>query len=136
MNANLSAELYWMTLTALLTGLLWLPYILNQILCMGMWKALSNSDSAQVVRADWARRAAAAHTNAVENLVVFAPLAIAVHLLGVGSELTATAAAAYFFLRVAHYVVYMLAVPVLRTLLFAGGVACQVTLAVAVLGAA
>ena len=88
-----------------------------------------------MVRADWARRAAAAHTNAVENLVVFAPLAIAVHLLGVGSELTATAAA-YFFLRVAHYVVYMLAVPVLRTLLFAGGVACRVTLAVAVLGAA
>ena len=136
MNANLSTELYWMTLTALLTGLLWLPYILNQILSMGMWKALSNSDSAQVVRSAWARRAAAAHTNAVENLVVFAPLAIAVHLLGAGTESTATAAAAYFFLRVAHYIAYLLGVPVLRTLLFAAGVACQVTLAVAVLGAA
>ena len=28
---NLSPELYWLTLTALMTGLLWIPYILQRM---------------------------------------------------------------------------------------------------------
>tara|TARA_A100001037_G_scaffold291269_1_gene305164 strand:- start:217 stop:621 length:405 start_codon:yes stop_codon:yes gene_type:complete len=129
-----SPEIYWVCATALLTGLLWLPYIGNQLFLMGPWRAVANSDPRAVERSPWAARAAAAHRNAVENLVIFAPLAIGVHVVGVGSEMTATACLVYFWARVGHYVTYLLGVPVVRTLSFALGVVCQIVLAAAVLG--
>ena len=131
-----SPEIYWLTVTALVTGLLWLPYIGNQLLLMGLWQAVRNSDPAAVERSAWAMRAAAAHRNAVEYLVVFAPLALAVHTLGVSSETTALACMVYFWARVGHYVVYLFGIPLLRTLLFAVGVVCQLALAAALLGVA
>ena len=131
-----SPEIYWLTVTALVTGLLWLPYIGNQLLLMGLWQAVRISDPAAVERAAWAMRAAAAHRIAVENLVVFAPLALAVHTLGVSSETTALACMVYFWARVGHYVVYLFGIPLLRTLLFAVGVVCQLALAAALLGVA
>ncbi|MCH9670820.1 MAG: MAPEG family protein [Gammaproteobacteria bacterium] len=134
MPSTTTPELYWLTLTAVMTALLWLPYILNQIVRMGLMPALTNSNPAATERSDWARRATAAHNNAVENLVVFTALALAVHLTGTGNETTGTACMIYFIVRAAHYIVYVLGVPVLRTLLFAAGVGCQLTLAGAVLG--
>ena len=133
MQAINSPEIYWLTLTTLMTGLLWLPYIANQLIVMGPWRAVSNSDPEAVQRSDWAKRATAGHRNAVENLVVFAPLAIAVHVSGVGSETTATACMVYFWVRSAHYLIYILAIPVLRTLMFAAGVVCQLLLVAALL---
>ena len=44
MQAINSPEIYWLTLTTLMTGLLWLPYIANQLIVMGPWRAVSNSD--------------------------------------------------------------------------------------------
>ena len=35
-------ELYWLTLTALMTGLLWVPYILDRIMVRGTTGALAN----------------------------------------------------------------------------------------------
>lgn len=134
MQSAAPPEIYWLTLTALLTTVLWLPYIVNQILRMGLWAALSNSDSNAVVRSPWALRAAAAHRNGVENLAVFAPLAIAVQLLNVGTATTAMACMIYFIARIAHYLVYILGIPVVRTLVFAVGVGCQLVLVAAILG--
>ena len=66
--------------------------------------------------------------------MIFAPLALAVHILEAGSAATALSSGAYFAFRVAHAFVYTLGVPYLRTLAFAGGVVCQGVLALAVLG--
>ena len=71
--------------------------------------------------AAWDQRAQRAHANAVENLGVFAPAALAVHVLNRGDALTAAACSLYFFSRLLHYVVYSAGVPVLRTLAFFGG---------------
>ena len=79
-------------------------------------------------------RSKRAHYNAVENLAVFAPLVLIVAVSGTGSALTATAAAAYFFLRLAHYLIHLAAVPVLRTLVFLGGWVCQMLLGLTALG--
>jgi len=38
----MSRELMWLTLTVILTGLLWIPYILDRILVRGLMGAMAN----------------------------------------------------------------------------------------------
>lgn len=132
MTNAMSAELYWLLWTTVLTGLLWMPHIMQIILKIGMPAALSEGGGVEPGE-DWSKRAKKAHANAVENLAVFAPLAIAVHVLDAGTALTAAAAATYFGLRAAHFVIYTLGVPYLRTLVFLGASVCQLILAFALL---
>ena len=130
----LQPELFWLTLTCLLTGLLWVPYILQLIVQLGPVQAIWDPTGAHPHDADWALRAKRAHYNAVENLAVFAPLVLIVVLTDAQSALTSTAAAAYFSFRVAHYLIHLAAVPVIRTVVFLGGWACQMALGLSVLG--
>lgn len=132
----MSPEIYWLTATALITAVMWVPYILNILMEMGIAPALLRRSGDNPGEAAWAKRAQRAHLNAVENLAVFAPLALAVHLVGAGSETTALVAMAYFWLRLATYIVHVAGIPIVRTLLFAGGVICQFVLGFAVLAAA
>lgn len=127
-------ELTWLAAIVLLTSLMWVPYILNRLAEHGLWPALRNPAPDAPPEADWAHRMMQAHANAVENLVLFAPLVIAVVMLGRTSETTALAAAVYFFARLAHFVVYSLGVPLVRTLAFATGWAACVYLGLVVLG--
>mgnify|MGYP000959100373 CR=1 FL=1 len=113
MPLPLTPELYWLTLTCLMTGLFWVPYILQLILQLGPVRAIWDPTGAHPHDADWALRAKRAHYNAVENLVVFAPLVLVVTLTGTGTPLTATAAAAYLVLRLAHYLIHTAALPVI-----------------------
>lgn len=131
----LPPELLWLGRVALLTGLLWVPYILQLIVQLGLVKAIWDPTGAHPHDADWALRAKRAHYNAVENLAVFAPLALIVGLTGIGTAATATASALYFWLRLAHYLIHTAAIPVIRTLVFLGGFACQAVLALRILGA-
>ncbi|HEY8119226.1 MAG TPA: MAPEG family protein, partial [Methylophilaceae bacterium] len=80
----------------------------------------------------WAQRMMAAHTNAVENLVIFAPLVLATQDLSIATPATAFACALYFWSRLVHYVVYTLGIPVLRTLAFVGGFVAQAILVLAI----
>jgi uncharacterized MAPEG superfamily protein len=129
-----SSELTSATLTAAFTGLLWVPIIVNRLKEMGPWKALTNPQPDVRPEADWAYRLANAHRNAIENLVVFAPLAIIVHVLGAGSPLTAGAATVFLYARMTHAVIYTFGVPLLRTIAFAIGFGCQMILAGRILG--
>lgn len=123
-----SPELTYTALSAALTAGLWMPIIANRLREMGVWKALKNPEPDVRPRAAWAYRLAHAHRNAVENLVVFAPLALAVHMLGLGTAGTATAAALFFWSRLAHAVIYTFGVPLLRTVAFLIGFGAQVTM--------
>jgi uncharacterized MAPEG superfamily protein len=125
---SLSPELTYTSLSAALTGSLWIPIILNRLREMGVLKALKNPEPDLRPHANWAYRLACAHRNAIENLVVFAPLALTVHLLGVGTPVTAWAAALFFWSRVAHALIYTLGVPLLRTVAFVVGFGAQLTL--------
>ena|SRR5436190_9286311 len=117
----MSRELYWLTLTLALTLSFWIPYVLNRIVVRGLGGTFANPSREAKPLAAWAQRAQAAHANAVENLVVFAPAALAVHVMNLGNSLTAFACALYFFSRLVHFVVYTAGIPVLRTLAFFGG---------------
>ena len=133
-NPSMSPELFYTALAALFTGVMWIPIVLNRLREVGIWPALQNPQPDAHAKAAWAYRLANAHRNAIENLVVFAPLAIAVHVLGLGNAQTAAAAAIFFFARVAHAVIYAAGIPVLRTIAFAVGFICHVVLAARVLG--
>lgn len=130
----MTTELYWLIIVSLLTSIMWVPYILNRIAVRGLMAAMGNPSADDKPHADWAERAICAHRNAVENLVIFAALVLATHVLGAGTELTATMSMLYCAARVIHYVIYVAGIPVARTLTFALGFVAQLVLALNLLG--
>jgi uncharacterized MAPEG superfamily protein len=128
----MTPELFWLTLTVIFTGLLWVPYILNRITVRGLFGSMANPSRTDKPHAEWANRLMFAHDNAVENLVVFAPLVLILAQLDYSDKTTVYACAVYFWARVAHLVVYTLGLPVFRTLAFAVGFAAQAVLALAI----
>ena len=132
----MSRELLWLTLTVILTGLLWIPYVLDRIMTRGLMGAMANPSRNDTPQSAWAQRLYFAHTNAVENLVIFAPLVLILNAMQHSTESTAIACAVYFWARLAHVIVYALGIPVFRTLVFAVGFVAQVTLVLAIFGKA
>jgi uncharacterized MAPEG superfamily protein len=130
----MSKELYWLVLTVAMTGLLWAPYILDRCAVRGLMGAMADPSPGDKPQSAWAQRMMAAHANAVENLVVFAPLVLVTQALNVHSAATAFACALYFWCRLAHVAVYTAGIPVLRTLAFAGGWIAQVILVLTIAG--
>ena len=130
----MSRELMWLTLTVILTGLMWIPYILDRIMVRGLMGAMANPSRNDKPQSAWAQRLYFAHTNAVENLVIFAPLVLILDTMGHSTMSTALACAVYFWARLAHAIVYLLGIPVLRTLAFAVGFLAQAALVLAVFG--
>jgi uncharacterized MAPEG superfamily protein len=128
----MSSELFWLTLTVAMTGLFWVPYTLDRIAVRGLMGAMTNPSASDKSQSPWARRMMAAHTNAVENLVIFAPLVLTAQALSIATATTAFACALYFWSRLAHGIVYTLGIPVLRTLSFAAAFAAQVLLVLAI----
>ena len=124
----MNTELRYLALVSVLTGLLWVPYILNEIMVRGLLDAVGYPDNPRPL-ARWAQRLKAAHYNAVENLVVFAALVLVAGVAGIHDPAIATAAAVYFWARVVHAAAYTLAVPWVRTLSFVVGFAMQMWIA-------
>lgn len=131
----MTRELFWLSLTVILTGLLWIPYIINRTQVRGLSGAMGNPTRNDKPQAEWANRLMFAHDNAVENLVIFAPLVLILNAIDYSSSTTVLACAVYFWARVAHVIVYTMGVPVLRTLAFSVGFIAQATLALTILRA-
>lgn len=66
----------------------------------------------------WASRAKRAHANMVENLAPFVALVLVTHVAGKANATTALGATLFFWGRVAHFLVYTLGIPYLRTAVF------------------
>jgi len=130
----MSKELYWLILTVAMTGLLWVPYILDRIMVRGTMGAMANPSPTDAPQSAWAQRMNASHANTVENLVVFAPLVLTAQALNIHTGSTAFACALFFWCRLIYVVVYTAGMPVLRTLAFTGGFVAQVILVLAIFG--
>lgn len=128
----MTRELFWLTLTVIFTGLLWVPYILNRCQVRGLSGTLANPSRNDKPQAEWANRLMFAHDNAVENLVIFAPLVLILNAIDYSTKWTVLACAVYFWSRVIHLIVYTLGVSVLRTLTFLIGFFAQAVLALAI----
>lgn len=128
----MTRELFWLTLTVILTGLMWVPYILNRLQVRGLSGAMANPSRSDKPQTEWANRLMFAHDNAVENLVIFAPLVLILNAADYSTQWTVLACAVYFWARLAHAIVYAVGVPVIRTVTFTVGFFAQAVLALAV----
>jgi len=126
-------EIYWLVLTIILTSVVWIPYVLNRIYEHKLIPALKNPNRDSRPKSAWANRMMYAHENAVENLVLFAPLVILISYLQLSTSTTITASMIYFFGRLAHTVIYTLGIPYVRTLSFAIAWGAQFYLAIIIL---
>ena len=128
----MTIELEMLAWTAVLTLIIWIPYILAHLLNVGPLTALTYKADGTPLP-DWAERAKKAHYNAIEGLAPFAALVLVAHAAGVSNEATQAAATAYFWLRVAHYIAYAVGIPFGRTLTFAGTWLSQICIAYQIL---
>jgi uncharacterized MAPEG superfamily protein len=125
-------EMFWLVLTVAMTGLMWVPYILDRIAVRGVLGAMANPSPSDKPQSAWAQRLIAAHRNALENLVIFAPLVLAAQAISITTPATAFACALYFWSRLVHAVTYTLGIPGLRTLAFTGGLIAQANLVLSI----
>lgn len=128
-------EIAALTSVALFTSVMWVPYVTARSSTLGVWGVLDYPPRQEDPPRPpaWADRARRAHVNAVENLVLFGVLVLAVEHAGGGDGTTALAAWTYLGARIGHWALYLAGVPVLRTLSFLVGWVCQLVLATYVL---
>jgi uncharacterized MAPEG superfamily protein len=117
----MSTDLKYLAFTAILTASLWIPYVIAQVTTNGPLKPQNYVDPTPRPLPLWGKRADRAYVNAVETFAPFAALVIAVHLAGKANAMTAFWAMSYFWLRLAHAVVYLVGIPYLRTVIFTLG---------------
>lgn len=130
MKSTMTSEIYWLTLSAVYTVLLIVPYAAVRIRRIGFLRLFASPlPGDDPFQQEWAHRAYRAHMNAIENIAVFAPLALAVVVTDSGNEVTAQACAIYFWARFVHAPVYIFNTPYVRTIAFFIGVGACFTLA-------
>jgi uncharacterized MAPEG superfamily protein len=124
----MKTEIQYLVYVAALTGLLWIPYVLDRFKVWGIADTVGYPANPKPLDS-WAERLRKAHANAVENLVVFAALILAAQALQVSNSVTAAAAMLYFWGRVVHVIAYTFAMPWVRTLGFTAGFVAQALVA-------
>lgn len=124
----MKTELYYLALVTVLTGVLWIPYIVDRLFVRGLADAVGYPENPKP-QSPWAQRLVKAHANAVENLVVFAALVLLASALGISGAAIATSSMVYFWARVVHAAAYTFAIPWLRTLAFTVGFLSQACIA-------
>jgi uncharacterized MAPEG superfamily protein len=111
-EANLmTTDLWYLALTAMLTAALWIPYIICQVMTNGPLSGENYTDPAPRPVPLWGQRAHRAYLNAVECFAPFAALVVVAQIAGKTNAMTAFWAMSFFWLRLAHAVVYWAAVP-------------------------
>ena len=131
----MKTELFYLLLTAILTGVLWIPVVIGYVVSRGPLTPEVYRKAPTSPLPDWVNRANRAHLNAVENFAQFAAVVLIAHAVGVSTPTTATCAAVYFYARLAHSVVHISGFGLLmaRTVLFTIGWIAFITFALVVL---
>jgi len=117
----MTIDLRYLAYTAILTAALWIPYVIAQLVTNGPLKPANYVDPAQRPLPLWGKRADRAYVNAVECFAPFAALVIIAQVAGKANAMTAFWTICFFWLRLAHAAVYLLAVPYVRTVVFTLG---------------
>jgi uncharacterized MAPEG superfamily protein len=125
---KMTTELRYLAFTALLTASLWIPYVVVQVMTNGPLIPDNYVDPKPRTLPFWGQRADRAYLNAVETFAPFAALVLVVQACGKADAITGFWAISYFWLRVAHAVVYLAGWPYIRTLIFTLGWICVVGL--------
>ncbi len=111
----MSIELTMLVWSVVLCLVLVLPYGTGMTLTYGLGAVAGNREDVPELTG-WIGRARRAHANMIENLVPFAAVVLAAQAAGKTGALTALGAQLFFWLRLAHAVIYIVGIPYLRTL--------------------
>ena len=87
----------------------------------GIAWGLSNRVDNPSEPSDWGGRANRAAKNMAENLMLFICIVVIVQTSGHSGEMSALGAMVFFYSRVAHAILYVAGITVLRSLAFFGG---------------
>lgn len=117
----MTTDLTYLGYTAMLTALLWIPYVTAQVATNGFLTPGNYRDPTPRPVPLWGKRADRAYLNAVETFAPFAALVLILHVTGKANAATAFWSMFFFWARASHAVVFLLAIPFLRTLLFTAG---------------
>ena len=120
----MTTELTYLAYTAILTAALWIPDITSQVQTNGFLRPQNYVDPTPRPVPLWGQRAHRAYLNSVEVFAPFAALVLTIHVTDQANSTTAFLCMAFFWLRVVHAIVYWLAVPYIRTIVFTLGFFC------------
>ena len=104
----MTTELWYLFLTSVLLTVLWIPYIIGQVMNNGPLQPeeyVELRDGSNLPA--WVRRANRAHVNLVEQFGAFAGVVVVANLMGLSNSTTQIAAMAFFWARVAHAIVML-----------------------------
>jgi uncharacterized MAPEG superfamily protein len=110
----MTPELLYLVWSAALTVVLALIAVSGATLEVGLPRLAGNRENMPEM-SSWAGRAARAHRNMLENLVLFAVLVFAARLANVSNATTLLGTQLFFWGRVAHGIIYIAGIPWLRT---------------------
>ncbi len=113
----MTIDLLMLTWTAILCGVLFLPYVLCRIKVWGLVATVGYPKDPPALP-NWAQRANRAHLNLVENIGPFAALVLVAHISGAADAATALGATLFFWARLIQAVVHIFGIPWVRTLAF------------------
>jgi uncharacterized MAPEG superfamily protein len=131
----MKTELLYLLLTAILTGVLWIPVVIGYVSSGRRLTPSAYKVAPTTPLPDWVNRANRAHLNAVENFAPFAVVVLIAQATGVSSNVTVSCAAIYFYARLAHALIHIsgFGLFVARTVIFTVAWLAFITFAVVVL---
>ena len=103
----MKSELLYLLLSAILTGVLWIPVVIGYVVSRGALTPAAYKTAPTSALPDWVNRANRAHLNAVESLAPFAVVVLVAQFMGVSTAVTQTCAAVYFYARLAHAAIHI-----------------------------
>ena len=117
----MTTDLTYLAYTAILTGSLWIPYVISQVVTNGFLTPANYTDPTPRPVPTWGKRADRTLMNAVEVFAPFAALVLVAHVGGKANDSTAFWSMFFFWARLLHAVVYLAGVPYIRTVVFTAG---------------
>lgn len=122
----MTPDLTYLAYSALLLGVLWIPYFVGQTMANGFLTPENYRDPTMPDAPLWVQRANRAHINNVQVFAPFAALVLIAHITGQSNAMTALWCMVFFWARLAHAVVYLLGIPYIRTIAFLIGFAALI----------
>ena len=111
----MTPELMYLVWSAALTVVLVVIAVVGATGEVGLPKLAGNREGGLPEMAGWAGRAARAHRNMLESLVLFAILVLTAKAAGISNAMTLLGAQLFFWGRLAHAAIYIAGIPWLRT---------------------
>ncbi|MCA9521421.1 MAG: MAPEG family protein [Myxococcales bacterium] len=128
----MTIDLWMLVATAALQWALIMAVATPNLLLKGLsWGFGNRDEDAEAKLPSWLPRMQRANQNLAENLPIFAVLVLVVHLSGHANATTALGAEIFFGARLLHPVIYVIGIPVVRTLVWTVSIVGMVMIATA-----